>query len=689
MPNQFQSIYRHDFLRVAVCVPELRVADPMFNTRKVVELARRASDAGAAVTLFPELCISAYSNEDLFHQDALLEASIEGVREVVRQSDDLFSVLIIGAPLRFDGKLFNCAVVIYRGEVLGLVPKSYLPNYREFYEKRQFTSGRYAISREVSFLGNKVPFGNDLVFAAEHIEGFKLHVEICEDVWTPIPPSTYAALAGATILANLSASNITIGKAEYRRTLCGNQSGKCIAAYLYSAAGPGESTTDLAWDGQAIIYENDELLAEAERFAAGGQIITADIDLERLLQERMRSTSFNDSAGDCLERVRAIRKIWFEFHPATAPFSLTREVARFPYVPSSTAIRDQRCYEAYNIQVHGLMKRLASSGINKVVIGVSGGLDSTHALIVAARTMDRLNLPRKNILAYTMPGFATSELTLRNAKRLMEVLGVTSEVIDIRPSCMQMFKDIGHPFAEGKEVYDITFENVQAGERTSHLFRLANRHNALVLGTGDLSELALGWTTYGVGDHMSHYNVNVSVPKTLIQFLIRWVSHSGQFDAATNETLDSIVATEISPELVPHRAGEKDVPAQKTSDFIGPYELQDFFLYYITRFGLKPSKVAFLAWNAWRDPNRGSWPDLIPAEKRVGYELATIKKWLRVFLKRFFKTSQFKRSAIPNGPKVGSGGSLSPRGDWRAPSDSEADVWLNELEANVPEKAEK
>jgi NAD+ synthase (glutamine-hydrolysing) len=688
MPNQFQSIYGHDFLRVAVCVPELRVADPSFNTRKVLELARRASDAGAAVTLFPELCISAYSNEDLFHQDALLEASIEGVREVVRQSEGVFSVLIVGAPLRFDGKLFNCAVVIYRGEVLGLVPKSYLPNYREFYEKRQFTSGRYAISREVSFLGSKVPFGNDLVFAAEHIEGFKLHVEICEDVWTPIPPSTYAALAGATILANLSASNITIGKAEYRRTLCGNQSGKCIAAYLYSAAGPGESTTDLAWDGQAIIYENDELLAEAERFAAGGQIITADIDLERLLQERMRSTSFNDSAGDCLERVRSIRKVEFEFHPAAAPFSLIREVPRFPYAPSSTAIRDQRCYEAYNIQVHGLMKRLATTGINKIVIGVSGGLDSTHALIVAARTMDRLNLPRKNILAYTMPGFATSELTLRNANRLMGVLGVTAEVIDIRPSCMQMFKDIRHPFADGKEVYDITFENVQAGERTSHLFRLANHHNALVLGTGDLSELALGWTTYGVGDHMSHYNVNVSVPKTLIQFLIRWVSHSGQFDAATNETLDSIVATEISPELVPHSAGDKNVPAQKTSDFIGPYELQDFFLYYITRFGLKPSKVAFLAWNAWSDRNRGTWPDLIPADKRVAYDLATIKKWLRVFLKRFFKTSQFKRSAIPNGPKVGSGGSLSPRGDWRAPSDSEADVWLNELEANVPEKFE-
>jgi NAD+ synthase (glutamine-hydrolysing) len=686
MPNRFESIYAHDFLRVAVCVPELRVADPAFNTGKIIELARKASDAGAAVTLFPELCVSAYSNEDLFHQDALLEGAIEGVRAIVRSSEELFSVLIVGAPLRFDGKLFNCGVVIYRGQILGIAPKSYLPNYREFYEKRQFTSGRYAISKEVTFLGNKVPFGNDLIFAAEQMEGFRLHVEICEDLWTPIPPSTYAALGGATILANLSASNITIGKAEYRRTLCGNQSGKCIAAYMYSAAGIGESTTDLAWDGQAIIYENDELLAEAERFAPSGQIITADIDLERLLQERMRSTSFHDSAGDCMDRVRAMRRIDFDFRSATVPVSLARNVGRFPYVPSATALRDQRCYEAYNIQVHGLLKRLSSTGLTKIVIGISGGLDSTHALIVAARTMDRLGLPRKNILAYTMPGFATSELTLRNAKRLMEVLGVTAEVIDIKPSCLQMFRDIRHPFADGKEVYDVTFENVQAGERTSHLFRLANLHNGLVLGTGDLSELALGWTTYGVGDHMSHYNVNVSVPKTLIQFLIRWVAHSGQFDQATNETLESIVATEISPELVPHKNGESDRPAQKTSDFIGPYELQDFFIYYITRFGLKPSKVAYLAWHAWNNPAHGDWPDLVPKEKRIGHDLATIKKWLRVFIVRFFKTSQFKRSAIPNGPKVGSGGSLSPRADWRAPSDSEAEVWLSELEKNVPDQ---
>lgn len=688
MRTPFNSIYSHGFVRVAVCIPKLRVADPEYNVGQIWPLAREAGERGAAVILFPELCVSAYSNEDLFHQDALLDASREGVQKLVKESSLLNGILIVGAPLQFDGKLFNCAVVIQKGRVLGLVPKSYLPNYREFYEKRQFTSGRFAVAREVRFLGETVPFGNDLVFACSEVEGFNLHVEICEDVWTPIPPSTYAAMAGATILANLSASNITIGKAEYRRALCASQSGKCIAAYMYSAAGPGESTTDLAWDGQAIIYENDELLAEAERFASEPQMITADVDLERLLQERMRSTSFNDSVADCAERVRAIRRVPFEFSLPKKPYPLQRLVPRFPYVPSDPAVLDLRCYEAYNIQVHGLMKRLSSTGISKIVIGVSGGLDSTHALIVAAKTMDRLKLPRTNILAYTMPGFATSELTLRNAQRLMQVLQVSAELIDIKPACLQMFRDIKHPFAVGKPVYDVTFENVQAGERTSHLFRLANLHNALVLGTGDLSELALGWTTYGVGDHMSHYNVNVSVPKTLIQYLIRWVVTSRQFEPLTSETLESILATEISPELVPAADGKGDSPAQRTSDFIGPYELQDFNLFYVTRYGVRPSKVAFLAWSAWNDLNAGKWPELVPLEKRHAYDLAAIKKWLKVFLYRFFKTSQFKRSAIPNGPKVGSGGSLSPRGDWRAPSDSEPDVWLRELEENVPEKAE-
>ena len=684
MRERFGSIYSHGFVRAAVCIPSLRVADPEYNVEQTLKLASRASTANVALALFPELGISAYSNEDLFHQDALLNATRDALLRLSKASERLRSVLIVGAPLQFDAKLFNCAVVVYRGKVLGVVPKTYLPNYREFYEKRQFTSGRHATSREVNLLGQRAPFGNDLVFAVSNLPAFKFHVEICEDVWTPIPPSTCAALAGATVLANLSASNITIGKADYRRSLCASQSGKCVSAYLYSAAGPGESTTDLAWDGHALIYENGDLLAESERFAEREQIILADIDLERLVQDRMRLTSFNDCARDHGPQVEAIRRVAFDFAVPQGKVPLRRQVPRFPYVPSDPRERDQRCYEAYNIQVHSLVKRLNATGIKRLVIGISGGLDSTQALIVAAKAMDKLKLPRKNILAYTMPGFATSRLTLTNARNLMKALRVSAGEMDIRPACNQMFKDIGHPYARGKKVYDVTFENVQAGERTSHLFRLANLHQALVLGTGDLSELALGWMTYGVGDHMSHYNVNVSVSKTLIQYLIRWVISSAQFDAATNRTLQAILDTEISPELVPHAGGDATRPAQKTAESIGPYELQDFNLYYVTRYGFRPSKVAFLAWHAWGNKRQGDWPDLVPADKRTEYNLPTIKKWLGVFLLRFFKLSQFKRSAIPNGPKVGSGGSLSPRGDWRAPSDSEAEVWLKELRENVP-----
>jgi NAD+ synthase (glutamine-hydrolysing) len=680
----FHNIYTHDYARAAVCIPSVRVADPAHNVARTLALAGRASGLGAAIALFPELGISAYSNEDLFHQDALLEATVEALGSLIDGSAELSPVLLVGAPLRFEGQLFNCAVVVYRGRVLGVVPKSYLPNYREFYERRQFTPGRLAVHREIELLGQRAPFGNDLVFAATNVHGLAIHVEVCEDVWVPIPPSTYGAMAGATVLANLSASNITVGKAEYRRDLCASQSGKCIAAYLYSAAGPGESTTDLAWDGHALIYENDELLAESERFASDEQVIAADIDLGRLLQDRMRMTSFQDAVGEHLERVRSIRRVEFEFSVPAGEMELMRPVPRFPYVPSDPAVLDLRCFEAYNIQVHGLMKRLAATGIERVVIGISGGLDSTQALIVAAKTMDRLGLPRRNILGYTMPGFATSEGTRGNAHALMEALGITAGEIDIRPSARQMMEDIGHPYAGGEAVYDITFENVQAGERTSHLFRLANMNEALVVGTGDLSELALGWTTYGVGDQMSHYNVNASVPKTLIQHLIRWVVQSEQFDPGTSRVLAAILETEISPELVPADGDDPGSGVQSTQSTIGPYELQDFHTYYITRFGFRPSKVAFLALHAWGDRSRGIWPPLLAREHHNEYDLDTIKRWLEVFLWRFFKVSQFKRSAMPNGPKVGSGGSLSPRGDWRAPSDSEAEVWLDELRRNVP-----
>ncbi len=685
MKRPFHSIYSHGFIRTAVCAPRLRVADPDYNAGQTIRLAEQASAASAAITVFPELGLSAYANDDLFHQDALLESAAEAVSRVADASRDLTPVLVVGAPLRFDAALFNCAVVIYRGEVLGIVPKSYLPNYAEFYEKRQFTRAASALRNEVLFRNVLVPFGSDLIFETPSLKHFALHVELCEDLWVPVPPSTYAALGGACVLANLSASNSAIGKADYRRGLCAMQSGKCVAAYLYAGAGPGESTTDLTWDGHGMIWENGRLLAETERFSPEAQMMLADVDLELLAQNRMRLTSFHDAAGDHRDRVRALRRISFDFEIPKGDIPLRRKVERFPYVPGDPATLDARCREACDIQVHGLMQRLRSTGIDRIVIGVSGGLDSTQALLVAARTMDKLGHPRKRILAWTMPGFATSDRTLGNARALMEALGVTAGEIDIRPAAMQTFRDIGHPFADDEPAYDVTFENVQAGARTSHLFRLANLHGGLVLGTGDLSELALGWTTYGVGDHMSHYNVNASVPKTLVRHLIRWTMASGAFDEPVADVLQSVLDTEISPELVPQESGNADEPHQCTEEVVGPFNLQDFNLYYVTRYGFRPAKVAFLSHHAWGgapEHREGAEADELPART---YDLAEIKRWLGVFLYRFFKISQFKRSAMPNGPKVGSGGSLSPRGDWRAPSDSEAEVWIEALRRDVPD----
>jgi NAD+ synthase (glutamine-hydrolysing) len=679
----FDSPYTHGFLRVAVCIPRVRVAAPAFNAERTRALAENVSHLGAGVAVFPELGLSAYSNQDLFHQDALREAVLDALAGLAEASRELTPVLLVGAPLRFEGKLFNCAVALYRGRVLGVVPKTYLPNYREYYEVRHFACAAEAVRDEVELLGQRAPFGNDLVFTAAALPGFGLHVEICEDLWVPLPPSSAAALAGATVLANLSGSNVTIAKADYRRLLCASQSGRCLAAYLYASAGFGESTTDLAWDGHAMIWENGRLLAEAERFARDEQVIVSDLDLERLAAERTRTNSFSQGVREAGERVRRLRRVEFDFEVPEVEEGLLRRVDRFPYVPAEPARRDERCYEAYQIQVQGLAKRLDATGIDKVVVGVSGGLDSTQALLVAVKALERLGLPRPNVLAYTLPGFATSERTRDNALRLMRALGVTAGEIDIRPSARQMLADIGHPAAAGEPVYDRTFENVQAGERTSHLFRLANQHGALVVGTGDLSELALGYTTYGVGDQMSHYGVNASVPKTLIRHLIRWVAERGEVGDEVAEVLRAILATEISPELIPGQ-GAGGGPAQLSEETVGPYELQDFHLYHLSRFGFRPSKVAFLAWQAWGDRGRGVWPEAIPEGERREYDLPTIKRWLRVFLERFFATQQFKRSALPDGPKVGSGGSLSPRGDWRAPSDASAEAWLAELEANVP-----
>ena len=682
----FGSLYRHGFVRVAAAVPHLGIAEPDFNAERTLALAERAAEAQAGLVIFPELGISGYAIDDLLHQRALLAAVRRGLERIVAGSAALLPVIVVGAPLEIEEGVFNTAVVIHRGEVLGVVPKSYLPEYREFYEKRQFRAARDLINGSIDLLGTRVPCGADLLFACSDLPDCRIHVEICEDLWTPIPPSTYAALAGATVLANLSASNITIGKSDYRHDLCGSQSARTIAAYVYTAAGLGESTTDLAWDGQAMIYENGERLAEAQRFSDEEQLIHADIDLGRLVSDRASTSSFGDSIHDHLKRVSSMRRVEFELGVPRGRLPLQREFERFPYVPANPASRNERCQDVYNIQVRGLETRLRATGIEKLVIGVSGGLDSTHALSVAVRAMDRLGLPRTNVLGYTMPGFATSGLTLGNAHKLMDALGVSAGEIDIRPSATHMLRDIGHPAADGEPLYDVTYENVQAGERTSHLFRLANYHGALVLGTGDLSELALGWSTYGVGDQMSHYNVNASVPKTLIQFLIRWAIDTGQFTDAANDVLGSVLGTVISPELVPPDDPDSDVPGQDSESVVGPYELQDFFLYYTVRFGYRPSKVAFLARHAWHDRRLGRWPDLIPDERRHEYSLAEIKQWLGVFLQRFFQTSQFKRSATPNAPKVGSGGSLSPRGDWRAPSDSSAKVWLDELRTQVPDR---
>lgn len=689
MTDRFFNLYSHGFARVAVGVPQCRVADPAFNAQQTLALARQAAQHGAVLVAFPELGLSAYTCDDLFRQQALLDACGRALAEIMRASATLPLAMIVGLPVRAGNTLFNCAAVVAQGRLLGVVPKSYLPDYGEFYETRQFSPADVANMDTVRLAGQDAPFGAALLFDVPAIANFRFHVEICEDLWVPVPPSSFAALAGASVLVNLSASNAVVGKAAYRHQLVGQQSARCLAAYLYTSAGNGESSTDLAWDGLALIYENGERLAQSERFLDASQLIFADVDLQRLMHERMRQTTFGDSMRHHAGEAGKFRVIRCDIQaPQAERLPLERRIERFPYVPADATQRDGRCSEVYSIQVQALVQRLSASGIEKVVIGVSGGLDSTHALLVCAKAMDRLNLPRTNILAYTMPGFATSERTLRQARRLMEVVGCTASEIDIRPSCIRMLEDLGHPYAAGKKEYDVTFENVQAGERTNHLFRLANFHRAIVIGTGDLSELALGWCTYGVGDHMSHYGVNASVPKTLIAHLVRWVAETGQTSGQTGndeaDVLTAILDTDISPELIPGDDNANGAPEQKTENVVGPYELQDFNLYYTVRFGFAPPKVAFLALAAWGDCHAGAWPEGAHVARHE-YDLATIKRNLAIFVERFFRTSQFKRTCVPNAPKVGSGGSLSPRGDWRAPSDAQATVWLDAL-ACIPDR---
>ncbi|MFB8146852.1 NAD(+) synthase [Microbacterium sp. NPDC056003] len=688
MSLPFESAYRHGFARIAACTIPITIADPVANADAVLATARECDAEAVAVAVFPELCLTGYSIEDLVMQDAVLDAVERAIERLVEASADLFPMLVVGAPLRHGNRLYNCAVVIHRGELLGVAPKSYLPTYREFYERRWYAPGDDQVGEDIRVGELEAPFGPDLLFEALDVPGLVVHAEVCEDVWVPIPPSAGAALAGATVLLNLSGSPITIARAEDRKDLCQSQSLRCLAAYAYAAAGMGESTNDVSWDGQTMIYEGGSLLAETERFPDGPRRSVADVDLDRLRQDRLRQGTFDDNRRTYDPRFRVVH---FELDPPAADIGLRRTLDRFPFVPDDPDRLAQDCYEAFNIQVSGLVQRMQAIGGPKPVIGVSGGLDSTHALLVVARAMDRMGRPRSDILAYTMPGFATSAHTKSNAIALAEAVGASIETIDIRPLATEMLERLDHPFADGEPVHDITFENVQAGLRTDYLFRLANHHGGMVIGTSDLSELALGWATYGVGDHMSHYAVNAGVPKTLIQHVIRWViSHEGEgstdLSPDAKRVLQSVLDTEISPELVP--AGQ-DGKLQSTEDRIGPYALHDFALHHILRFGFRPSKIAYLAAHAWGDKDAGAWPPGFPSEDRYAYDLPTVAKWLQVFLRRYFAFAQFKRSAIPNGPKVSPTGSLSPRGDWRAPSDGNANVWIAELKAALPELVEE
>ena len=688
---EFRSAYDQGFARVAAVTLPVTLADPAANAAAVIARARRLGEEGVCLAVFPELGLTGYSIDDLLLSDVLLRETLAAIETIRAASAGFLPAIVVGAPLRVGGRLFNCAVVIAGGAVRGAAPKSYPPAYREFYEKRHFACGGDAGERDIDVNGARVPFGTDLLFEVDDVPGLVFHAEVCEDMWVPVPPSSLAALAGATVLVNLSGSPVTVGRAEDRELLVRASSSRGLAAYVFAAAGQGESSTDLAWDGQTLVYENGELLGSTERFGEGARAAVVDVDIEGLLAERVRQGSFEDNrrallrpgAGPGGAGFRTVRIGRGDLTVPRTDIGLRRAVDRFPFVPDDPARLAQDCYEAYNIQVAALVQRLRAIGEPRIVIGVSGGLDSTHALIVAARAVDRLGLGREHIHAITMPGFATSAGTRSNALALARALGCHVEELDIRPLAEQMLAAMDHPYGRGergREVYDVTFENVQAGLRTDLLFRIAGRRGGIVLGTGDLSELALGWCTFGVGDQMAHYGVNAGIPKTLIQHLIRWVVAERLFPDDVGDVLLDILGTEISPELVPAHEGE---PIQSTQARIGPYALQDFTLWHVLRRGSRPSRIAFLAERAWSDPSAGAWPPGLPEEERVAYDLAAIRKWELVFFRRFF-SNQFKRSTLPNGPKVVAGGSLSPRGDWRMPSDASGAAWIAELERNVP-----
>jgi NAD+ synthase (glutamine-hydrolysing) len=651
----------HGFARVAVVMPEVRVADPTFNLAAHLRQLTRVRDAGAQYAVCPELGISGYSCGDLFFQETLLAATRDALGRLAEATREWPMALSVGAPVAVDGTLFNCALTFAGGRLVAVAPKAYPPNYREFYELRWFQPAAAAASDTIELLGQTVPFGTDVLVGLPGIPGFVLHTEICEDLWVPVPPSTLAALAGATVLANLSASNVTVGKADYRRDLVRMSAAKNLAAQLYSAAGHGESTADLAWDGHGLVADRGELVGESARFALEGATVVVDVDLQALVEDRLRTTTFGQNA---LAAGRTVRRVAVELpvdrRPATIFQRLERRIDPHPFVPSDPLRRDERCREIFLIKATALARRLQAlpEDGRRVVVGVSGGRDSTQALLVAIHATDALRLPRSDVVCVTMPGFGTTDRTYRNACALVQALGATLREIDVKELAGDVFGAIGHD--DGVE--DVTFENVQAWARTFVLFSVASQVRGIDLGTGDLSELALGFATYG-GDHMSHYAVNAGVPKTLVSELIAWAADTlFAKEAAVTAALREVLDTPISPELLRPRAD--GTLAQPTEALVGPYELHDFFLYYFLRFGFGPRRIARMALHAFDGR----------------YTLADIRRWLIVFLRRFF-ANQFKRDCIPDSPKVGSGGSLSPRGDWRMPSDASVAAWLAEVEA--------
>jgi len=643
------------FIKVASASPVLKVANTDYNICEIEKLMWEADARGARIIAFPELCITGYTCNDLFLQKQLLERAKGALFELSSKTKDLDILAVVSLPLLIDQRLYDCAAVIQRGQILGIVPKIFLPNYKEFYEKRWFTSG-YEISREASEIrlwSRTIPFGN-LLFKNEEYD-ITLGIEICEDLWATIPPSSYLALSGANIIVNPSASNELVAKAEYRRKLIEQQSARCISGYIYAGAGIYESSTDLVFSGHCLIAENGIILEESKRFNRGNTIIYSEIDVDRLSAERQFNKTFADNYDMETDR-RRFKVVEFEFTRKLIADAdnFDRKVHPYPFVPSDPDTVDRRCEEIFNIQTAGLAKRIEHTGAKKAVIGISGGLDSTLALLVTVKTFDLLGISRQNIEAITMPGFGTTDMTYNNAVELMKLLNVNMREIDIKPACLQHMKDIGHD----PEVHDITYENLQARERTQILMDIANKVEGLVVGTGDLSELALGWATYN-GDHMSMYSVNCGVPKTLVRFLVKWIADN-VVEENTRKVLYKIIDTPISPELLP--PDEQGRIRQKTEDKVGPYELHDFFLFYVVRYGMAPRKVLFLANMAFKDK----------------YEPKTIRMWLKKFYHRFF-SQQFKRSALPDGPKVGSI-SLSPRGDWRMPSDADSAIWIKDLE---------